>query len=89
MKLALRLATFWLATTAAAFAQDAQPDITVKLTPAEVAEIARLVDLAAPSTFVSRPPSAYWDLQITISRALEADPAALRAVNAAAKERGQ
>jgi hypothetical protein len=34
----------WLAAISSAFAQDA-PDITLKLSPAQVAEIMRLVDL--------------------------------------------
>jgi hypothetical protein len=55
-------------------------DIALKLNPAEVAEIARLVDLAAPNTFVSPPPQAYWDLQTTVSKALQANPDAMRAV---------
>jgi hypothetical protein len=72
-------AAFWLAAIASAFAQDA-PDITLQLSPAQVAEIMRLVDQEAPRTFVSPPPPAYWSLQTKISRTLEADPAAARAV---------
>ncbi|SHH38012.1 hypothetical protein [Bradyrhizobium erythrophlei] len=69
----------WLSATSA-FAQEAAPDITLKLSPAEVAEITRLVDLAAPSTFIAPPPLAYWDLQTKISDTLEANPDAARAV---------
>jgi hypothetical protein len=67
---------------APAFAQSS-PDITLKLSPAEVAEIERLIDLAAPDTLVSSPPNTYWDLQTKILQALKADPAAMRAVLAA------
>jgi hypothetical protein len=56
------------------------PEITVKLSPAEVAEILRLVDVEAPNTFVSSPPQAFWDLQRTVAKAVQADPDALRAV---------
>jgi hypothetical protein len=55
-------------------------EITVKLSLAEVSELQRLIDLEAPRTFVSQMPPAYWDLQIAIGRALEADPDAMRAV---------
>jgi hypothetical protein len=72
-------AALWLAAVASAFAQEA-PEITVRLTPAQVIEVERLVDLAAPSTFVSPPPDAYWDLQVNIQHALAANPAASLAV---------
>jgi hypothetical protein len=76
-------AALWLAAIASAFAQDA-PDITLKLSPAQVAEIARLIDLAAPSTFISPPPAAYWDLQAKLNAALTAaGPEASRAFLAA------
>jgi hypothetical protein len=78
-RIGLLAAALWLTAMASAFAQDT-PDITLKLSPAQVAEIGRLIDLAAPSTFVSPPPAAYWDLQTRISRELAADPAALSAV---------
>jgi hypothetical protein len=55
------------------------PDITLKLSPAEVAEIVRLADLTAPN-IVSPPPQAYWDLQAKLSEAVQADPDASRAV---------
>jgi hypothetical protein len=69
-------AALWLAAIASAFAQDA-PDITLKLSPAEVAEITRLIDLQPISI---SPPVAYWDLQTKLSQTLEVNPAALRAV---------
>jgi hypothetical protein len=75
--LRILLATaLWLTAMASAFAQDA-PDITVTLSPVQVAEIERLIDQQPIS---QAPPAAYWDLQTGISRQLEADPAALRAV---------
>jgi hypothetical protein len=85
LRFAIFVAGLWLSP---AFAQDAQPDITLHLSPAEVAEIARLVDLqpwqpCSPELGCPTPPAAFWDLQTTISRVLEADPAALRAVLAA------
>jgi hypothetical protein len=64
---------------APAFGQRA-PEITVKLSPAEVAEIFRLVDVEAPNTFISSPPQAFWDLQRTVAKAVQANPDALRAV---------
>jgi hypothetical protein len=76
LRFRLFAAGLWLLTTGAAFAQEAL-EITVRLTPAEVAEIARLIDLQPISI---SPPPAYWDLQTGIARQLEADPAALRAV---------
>jgi hypothetical protein len=87
LRFGLLAACLWLG-TAPAFAQEAQPDITLKLSPAEVAEIARLIDLqpwqpCSPALGCPTPPPAFWDLQTTISRALEADPAASRAVLAA------
>jgi hypothetical protein len=69
-------AALWLAAIASAFAQDA-PDITLKLSPAEVAEITRLIDLQPISI---SPPVAYWDLQTKLSQTLEVNPAALFAV---------
>jgi hypothetical protein len=64
----LLAAAFWLTAMASAFAQEA-PEITVRLTPAEVAEIARLVDLQPISI---SPPAAYWDLQTKLGAALDA-----------------
>jgi hypothetical protein len=76
-------AVLWLS-AAPAFAQDA-PRITLNLSPAEVAEITRLIDLqpCSQERGCPTPPAAFWDLQTTISRALEADPTALQAVRAA------
>jgi hypothetical protein len=80
LRFGLLTAAFWLSTAAAAFAQEAPPaDITLRLTPAQVAEVMRLVDLAAPRTFIARPPDAYWDLQNKINDALESNPDAKRA----------
>jgi hypothetical protein len=73
-------AALWLAAVASAFAQEAPPDIILKLSPAQVVEIGRLIDLGAPGTFVSSPPAAYWDLQVNIQHALAANPAASLAV---------
>jgi hypothetical protein len=70
-------AGLWLASAAASFAQEAPPDITLKLTLAQAVEILRLVDLQPVSI---SPPAAYWDLQINLKQTLEANPAALRAV---------
>jgi hypothetical protein len=67
----------WLSAASAAFAQVPPPDITLKLSPAQVAEIGRLIDLQPISI---SPPAAYWDLQATIDKALQANPAAMRAV---------
>ena len=72
----LLTAAFWLTAIASAFAQDAT-DITVKLSPAQVAEIGRLIDLQPIS---KAPSAAYWDLQTKLVQALEAEPAAKRAV---------
>jgi hypothetical protein len=64
---------------APAFAQDA-PDITLTLSPAQVAEIWRLVDLQPCCQVV---PPAFFDLQAKLGDALDANPAALRAFLAA------
>lgn len=81
-KISLRFCLFaaglWLS-AASAFAQDAR-DITLKLNPAQVAEIARLIDLQPMSI---APPAAYWDLQTKILDTGVADPKALKAVLAA------
>jgi hypothetical protein len=76
LRFGLLAAALWLTATAPAFAQDA-PDITLKLSPAQVAEIGRLIDLQPISI---SPPAAYWDLQTRLSQAVNANPAALRAV---------
>jgi hypothetical protein len=60
---------------APAFAQDA-PEITLRLSPAQVAEIIRLGDLEPLA--VSRP-DAFWELQSQIADALAKDPAAMSA----------
>jgi hypothetical protein len=52
-------------------------DVTLKLSAAQVAEITRLIDLQPQN---ATPPAAYWDLQTSIDKALQANPAALRAV---------
>ena len=44
LRIGLLATAIWLAAISSAFAQDA-PDITLKLSPAQVAEIMRLVDL--------------------------------------------
>jgi hypothetical protein len=72
----LLAAAFWLTAIASAFAQDAT-DITLKLRPAQVAEIGRLIDL---QPIGKAPPAAFWDVQATIDKALQANPAAMRAV---------
>jgi hypothetical protein len=87
----MRKFTFWITLAAIIFAvcspasaQNAT-DITIQLSPAEVVEIARLSDLAAPGTFNSPPPEAYWSVLSKLSQALAADPAAFAAVQAAAQ----
>jgi hypothetical protein len=77
-------AALWLSATHA-FAQEAPADITLRLSPAYVAEITRLIDLQ-PTTSQS-PPAAYWDLQLKINETLKANPAALRAVLSARSAR--
>jgi hypothetical protein len=72
-------AALWLAVAASAFAQDV-PDITLKLTPAQAAEIMRLVDRQPLS---EAPPPAFFDLQTKLGAALEANPAAMRAFRSA------
>lgn len=73
-------AALWLAAVASAFAQDA-PAITLRLSPAQAAEIMRLVDLQPIS---AAPPAAYWDLQTQLGAALTAaGPEATRAFLAA------
>jgi hypothetical protein len=67
----------WLAATAAAFAQTRGPTIALALNPAEVAEMLRLIDLQPVGR---RPPAAFLDLQLTIDKALRANPDAQRAV---------
>jgi hypothetical protein len=67
------LATALWLSAAPAFGQDA----TLKLSVAEVVEITRLVDL---QPIGKSPPAAYWDLQIKLQKALEANPDAMRAV---------
>jgi len=69
----------WLTSIASAFAQVA-PDITLELSPAQVAEIMRLVDL---QPIGKAPPPAFWDLQRKIQETLRVNPKALRAVQAA------
>jgi hypothetical protein len=64
----------WLSAVPA-IGQDAN-SVTLKLSAADVAEIMRLADLQAPS--LTNPP-AYWDLQLAIDKALQANPAAARA----------
>jgi len=54
--------------------------VMLKLTPAQIAEISRLVDQEASRTFITSPSPAYWTLQLQIQEALAADPAASRAV---------
>jgi hypothetical protein len=71
------VAILCIAGVSPAIAQDATAEITLKLPPAQVAEIARLVDLQPIS---KSPPPAYWDLQIKIQKALETNPDAMRAV---------
>jgi hypothetical protein len=74
----------WLSAIASpAFAQDV-PDITLHLSPAQVAAILRLVDLQPLGV---APPAAHWDLQITIRETLRANPDALRAVLSAGSAR--
>jgi hypothetical protein len=75
-------AVLWLS-AAPAFAQDAL-HITLKLSPALVEEIERLIDLdlCSQERGSPTPQAAFWDLQTTISKALEADPTALQAVHA-------
>jgi hypothetical protein len=68
-------AAVWLS-GAPAIGQDAN-NVTLKLSVAEVAEIARLVDLQPIGV---TPPIAYWDLQVTIAKALQANSKAQRAV---------
>jgi hypothetical protein len=72
----LTAAVLWLATTAAALAQD---DITIalKLSAEQVAEIVRLADLQPIN---KSQPDAFWQLQIKIAEALQANPDAMRAV---------
>jgi hypothetical protein len=73
LRFGLLLAIAWLASTAAALAQD----VTLTLSPAQVAEIARLIDFQPIS---KAPPAAFFDLQATIDKTLQANPDALRAV---------
>ena len=80
----ITLATIIFAVCSPASAQNAT-DITIKLSPEEVAEIAHLIDLAAPDTFVSPQPEAYWTVQSKLIQALAANPAAFAAVQAAAQ----
>jgi hypothetical protein len=72
-RLCLLAVAVWLSGVPA-FAQDTS--VTLKLSAAEVAEIARLIDQPQGP----QPPQAYWDLQTTIDKALQANPAAARAV---------
>jgi hypothetical protein len=65
-------ALLWLS-AAPAFGQD----ILLKLSPAQVAEITRLIDL---QPIDKTPPAEFWDVQVAIDKALQADPDALRAV---------
>jgi hypothetical protein len=75
LRFALIAAGLWLS-VASAIAQNAL-DIALTLNPAQVAEITRLIDLQPIST---APPAAFWNLQATIDKALQANPDALRAV---------
>jgi hypothetical protein len=67
----------WICGTAAAFAQDV--DITLKLHPAQVVEIERLMDRQPTLDARDAPPPAYWELKIAILGALAANPDANRA----------
>lgn len=77
------MARFSLATAAivaalAATPATAQtPSVVLPLTPALVAEIARLIDL---QPIDKTAPAAFWELQTTIDEALRANPDAFRAV---------
>jgi hypothetical protein len=75
LRLYLLAAVVWLS-AAPAFGQDAN-SVTLKLSAAQVAEIARLIDLQPIGV---TPPTAYWDLQTKLDAALRANPDALRAV---------
>jgi hypothetical protein len=78
------LLALWLCCTASAFAQDAAPKITLQLAPAEFAQIWRLIDLNAAADIrsgdLTKNPPAVIDLQISLERALQANPEASRAV---------
>lgn len=53
-----------------------EPVVSLTLSPAQVAEMVRLIDLQPIS---QAPPPAFWDLQTTIGKALQANPDAARA----------
>jgi hypothetical protein len=76
----LLAAALWLS-AAPAFGQDA-PDVTLQLSPAQAREIMRLVDLQ-PMT--PAPPPAFWELQVKLGAALEANPDAKAAFGSARK----
>jgi hypothetical protein len=75
-KACLTAAAIWLASVAGAFA--ASPDVALHLTlsPAEVVAIMRSMDRQPIS---ETPPDGFWDVQVKIKQALEANPDALRA----------
>jgi hypothetical protein len=66
------LAVMQAALAASAFAQN----VNVSLNPAEVVAIMRSMDRQPISEI---PPTGFWDVQIKIKQALEANPDALRA----------
>lgn len=56
------------------------PSVALPLTPAQVAEVLRLIDL---QPIDKAPPAAFWELQISIDDAVRANPDAWRSVVAA------
>jgi hypothetical protein len=75
LRFLLAAAMAWLASTAGALAQD----VTMTLTPAEIAVLTQALDLV-PTNISPPPPQAFWEAQAAINRALQANPDALRAV---------
>jgi hypothetical protein len=81
-KACLTAAVIWLASFGGACAVPA--DVTLHLTPAEVVAIVRSMDQSPISQV---PPAGFWDAQVKIKQALEANPEAWREVKSALEHR--
>ncbi|MCP2125789.1 hypothetical protein [Bradyrhizobium ottawaense] len=75
------LTIFALFAASSASAEDAT-NITLRLTPAEVIALQRSLDRQPIS---QTPPPGFWSLQVKLSQAVEGNPEAKRAVEAATK----
>jgi hypothetical protein len=75
-------AAIWLTSVTGAYAEP--PDVVLHLTPTEVVAIVRSMD---QSQLSFNPPAGFWDTQIEIIRALEANPDAWREVKTALEHR--